>query len=61
MHELWKIHSQLNLSDKIDEEKIKILQQELQDEILKNGQEGKLFHSSVKKEIDAYQKCLKNL
>lgn len=59
MHELWKTHSELNLNEKIDDQKMVNVRQELEDEFLNVEQEGKSFFSSAQKEIDVYQKCMK--
>ena len=59
MHELWKTHSELNLNEKIDDQKMVKIRQELEDEFLNIEQEGKLFFSSAQKEIYVYQKCMK--
>ena len=59
MHELWKTHSELNLNEKIDDQKMVNVRQELEDEFLNFEQEGKSFFSSAQKEIDVYQKCMK--
>ena len=59
MHELWKTHSELNLNEKIDNQKMVNVRQELEDEFLNVEQEGKSFFSSAQKEIDVYQKCMK--
>ena len=59
MHELWKTHSELNLNEKIDDQNMVNVRQELEDEFLNVEQEGKSFFSSAQKEIDVYQKCMK--
>jgi len=61
MHELWKTHSELNLNEKIDDQKMVKIRQELEDEFLNDEQQGKSFYSSAQKEIDVYQKCIKDV
>ena len=58
MHALWKIHSELNLCDKIDSLNMARLRQELEDDLLKIDSEDNTFSASAKKEIDLYKKCL---
>ena len=61
MHELWKTHSELNLNEKIDDQKMVKIRQELEDEFLNVEQRDKSFYSSAQKEIDVYQKCMKDI
>ena len=61
MHALWKIHSELNLCDKIDTFNMARLRQELEDDLLKINPEDNAFSASAKKEIDMYKKCLDDI